>query len=64
MPQADRSPHTECRDCTAPITWMVTRGGKKIAVERESVPLDWDEQEPYDKATMKCHWDSCPAKAG
>jgi hypothetical protein len=58
-----RSPHTQCRDCDQPITWMKTQSGKNIAVDRDSLPLDWDEFDIFDKKKgMKCHFETCPEK--
>lgn len=60
-----RSNIGECRECGAPIAWMVTMGGKNIAADLDSV--DDEEQEAaedgdkvmFERGRHTCHWDSC-----
>lgn len=59
----ERSPHSSCNKCDAPITWMKTYSEKNIAVDRDSLPVDWEPGQIYDKQKgMKCHFDTCAEK--
>ena len=52
-----------CRSCGAPGVWMVTKNGKRILVDVESI-----EDEPtlsgknltFDHTLHRAHWATCP----
>jgi hypothetical protein len=63
----NRSNISECRECSAPIVWMITSKGKNIPVNIDSVSDD-DQQEAeagekilFVYGTHTCHFNDCPA---
>lgn len=56
----------KCRDCQADIVWMITRKGKNIPVDIESVDTDHlfaigpDEKLSFEYGTNVAHFNTCP----
>ena len=45
-----------CKFCGNEVVWMMTKSNKKILVDLESCD---SEDTVYDKAYMKCHFETC-----